>query len=147
MPSSGFRLDLEPSPYGKAIVWCGYADSWQGSELTPMVRWDGLDDSISPPAEHHYGLPQDWLITFVHDVNRFGQMVVTLTIVVDPPASDPLLIEYPCVVTLAADVNGDLVVNAADLGLVLGHWWTTGMPGQPDLTFDLDGDGQVAGGD
>jgi hypothetical protein len=46
---------------------------------------------------------------------------------------------------LAADLNGDGAVNAADLALLLGQWGTAGSAGSGN--GDLDGDGLVGGAD
>ncbi len=42
---------------------------------------------------------------------------------------------------IAADFNGDGVVDGGDLTILLGAW------GTEDLRIDLDGDGVVTGGD
>ena len=47
-------------------------------------------------------------------------------------------------IAVAADLNGDGAVNAADLGLLLGAWGTSG--GTNGLG-DLDADGVVAASD
>lgn len=48
---------------------------------------------------------------------------------------------YPGAGALASDINGDGVVNSADLGLLLGYWGTS------NLTADLNGDGVVNAAD
>ena len=59
-----------------------------------------------------------------------GSSAVDLTIVADGAAAGPV-----------GDLNGDGVVNGADLGILLNAWGQSGVPA------DLDGNGLVDGGD
>ena len=47
----------------------------------------------------------------------------------------------------AADLNGDCVVNGADLGLLLGAWGLCPKPCPPSCPADLNGDCEVFGAD
>ena len=47
----------------------------------------------------------------------------------------------------AADLNGDCVVNGADLGLLLGAWGLCPEPCPPSCPSDLNGDCEVFGAD
>jgi glucose/arabinose dehydrogenase len=58
----------------------------------------------------------------------------------------PLEGDAPCPPDgIVGDLNGDGVVNGADLGILLGSWGP--CPGKGPCVADLDGDGQVAGSD
>lgn len=117
----------------RAVCWCGYAESWERNWLTnsgtpsapvPRVRWDESDIIIAegPPVtslDSTYGIdPAQWEIESVHDVNRFGHMIVLLR------GNSLATIErvYPAVITAASDVNTDFRVDAIDLSLLIGAW-------------------------
>lgn len=82
-------------------------------------------------------------ISAMHDMNASGHMVVTLTwsgAATGEPGIGPV-VEFPCVVTLASDFNGDFRVDSRDVSLLSAAWGTT------TSSFDLDGDTTVGSGD
>jgi hypothetical protein len=117
------RPNPGPSAGGRGFIW---------TEESGMV--DLTDHAIAQgivlPANVILALPLD----ISHDgrtivgVNNFGvSFILTL----------PEAVEEKCI----GDVNGDIIVDGADLGLLLGLWDTT------DRSADFNGDGIVDGAD
>jgi hypothetical protein len=113
----------EPSGSGDGgCLWNGggITDRWDDQPRSSLKRsylaeYDG-DDCDGD------GAPDDWEIALGIEADDDGDGV--------PDACDAVF----------GDLNGDGIVNGADIGLLLGAWGTSG-PG------DLNGDGQVDGAD
>lgn len=74
--------------------------------------------------------------TFVDGYYAFGSASEVLVL-----NSIALALEPSCVIGLCGDIDGNGVVNGADLGLLLGAW------GSSDRAADLNADGEVTGAD
>ncbi len=126
---------------GDTIIWqqtSGSHTVTSGTDCTPG-SYDGFSinsslNSVTPTVE--VTLPSDLaegtLGYFCNIANHCegAGMQASLTIVA----------AAPCV----GDLNGDNVVNGADLGLMLGAW---GVCGKGPCIADLNGDGHVNGAD
>lgn len=112
-----------------------------------MVRFDDDGDPIDTLSSY-YGLPNTWVVSFVHDMNASGQMIVTLTVrrnILSPKPGQPsfFYVDYPCIVTLASDLDGDFRVNGSDSGILLGDWNSSGPLLDHQKRSDLNDDGLV----
>jgi hypothetical protein len=132
----------EPLP--RAVIWCGHEYSWARTFLDELTRFDDVSEFTGQLFS--YGLEDNaslCRISAMHDMNASGHMVVTLTwsgAATGEPGIGPV-VEFPCVVTLASDFNGDFRVDSRDVSLLSAAWGTT------TSTFDLDGDATVGSGD
>ncbi len=127
-------------PMPRAVLWCGFAHNWSRVFLDELVRFDDVSEFNG--YKFDYALVDDpnlCRITFVHDMNTYGQAVVTLMLTGD--ATGGTQIEYPCVLTLATDFDGSFRVDSRDV-TALTQAWATSAP-----LYDLDGDGIVGGAD
>ncbi len=135
--------DLGAFP-SRAVLWCGHEYTWNRSYLDELVRFDDVSEFTG--LSFSYGFVDAAnlsRLTFVHDMNEHGHMVVTLTWT-GAATGDPgsgVVVEYPCIITLASDFNGDFRVDSRDVSLLSAAWGTS------TPTYDLDGDGTVGSGD
>jgi hypothetical protein len=138
-------VDLERTP-PRATVWCGYGLSWQRQPLHELVRFDDVIELSGTRFDYSFpDVASESRITFIHDMNASGQMVVTLTLggtLTVPPGEPPgPEVEYVCIVTSASDLNGDFRVDSRDITLLAAAYGTA------QSFFDLDGSGSVDSGD
>ncbi len=79
-----------------------------------------------------------------HDINNHGQIVALLRC--DHPDTNRIavipVVLTPYAVRCPADLNGDGVVDGADLGLLMVTWGV-----EDDPVGDIDGDGVITGSD
>jgi len=104
---------------------------------TSYTRWiTGHSNYLSvSELSAHFGLGEASVVDSLRVIWPDG----TSTILTDVPVNQHLTIEAPG--SASADLNGDGVVDGADLGLLLGAWGSSGGPA------DLNGDGVVDGAD
>ncbi len=128
------------TPLPRAVVYCGFGHTWSRQYLDELVRFDDVSEFNG--YKFDYALsdnPNLSRITFVHDMNAYGQAVVTLMLA--GAATGGTQIEYPCVLTLATDFDGNFRVDSRDV-TAMTQAWATSAP-----LYDLDGDGSVGGAD
>jgi hypothetical protein len=138
--------DLTSNPNSqRAVIWCGYAQQWHRQFLDELLRFDDASEFNGSTLSYGFAdVPGTRRISFVHDMNSFGHMVVTLSMAgawTQMPNGSAPPVEYPCVVTLASDFNGDFRVNSRDVSLLTAAWGTAAP------LCDLDGDGTVGAAD
>ncbi len=144
IPPRGFN-NADFAAFGGAPVAYTYADGqyWDDTAFTIPAG------ATSAVATLYFQTSSREYMEFLRDTNvtnDFGQTAYDLweqhgksapvamdTMVIDIDVADP------------CDINGDGVINGADLGSMLGAWGTCGDPA--DCPADLNGDGAVNGAD
>ncbi|MFO0829413.1 MAG: GC-type dockerin domain-anchored protein [Phycisphaerales bacterium] len=117
-------VSISPSSISASVNSDTIGYDMQLQLATPFTPTTGAEIAIDPP-----GTPLPDLNSFIA-VDFFGNQT---TYPITAGSIQPVL---PCV----ADLNGDHVVNAADLSVLLGQWATSG-------SADLNGDGVVNAAD
>ncbi len=113
----------------KAAVWFGSPDDGPSAFCVAVA-----DDETVPCTDPEFS------VYLAHDVNRWGHVAVVLERANSSPP------EYVAgVLTHVADLDGNLRVDGADLGLLLLNWCSGGC--DDELVADLDCDGMVDGAD
>jgi hypothetical protein len=124
----------------RAVLWCGKEYGWSRHWLDELVRFDDVVELLGiAPKQFAYQLNDCsglHRIRVVHDMNSHGQMVVSLRLGPEFSGTSSS-VEFPCVVTLASDFNGDFRVDARDLTLL------SGAVGGTQTTYDLNADGLI----
>ncbi|MFO0875065.1 MAG: hypothetical protein U0575_13985 [Phycisphaerales bacterium] len=124
---------------GHGVYWCGTIGSWCAYDINEHVR--SPIDAVPADEEEELacGLPTGWTVRDLHDQNSLGHIVGIAEI-----DSHFELVALTC----AADLNGDFMVDGADLALALlalcGGAQSACNGIRPE---DLDCDGDVDGGD
>jgi len=144
IPPRGFK-NADFAAFGGAPVAYGYADGQYWDDTAFEVP----AGATSAVATLYFQTSSREYMEFLRDTNvtnDFGQTAYDLWEQHGksaPVAMDTMTIEIaasdPC------DVNGDGVINGADLGAMLGAWGTCTDPA--DCPADLNGDGVVSGAD
>lgn len=150
---------------GHASLWNGTAESWV--DLTPegateswgqdvhagrqagYARFDGVyhagiwSGSAESWEDISLALTGSWGNTYANGVWSDANTiyVVGSGFNVQSGRNEALLWSRPIAPPAPGDINGDGIVNAADLGVLLGAW------GSNSTAADLDGDGVVGGSD
>ena len=109
-------------------IWVGKAAA---SDATDWCAWNVNDIAIRPLG---------MVVESVHDMNDAGIGIAVVSSTQNGTSS--LHLAY---LTPVADLNGDLQVNGADLGMLLGEWGPVGTEGQ--RLYDLNQDGNINGAD
>lgn len=113
----------------RAAIWFGSPDDGPSAFCVAIA-----DDEALPCSDPEFSVYR------AHDVNRWGHVAVVLEIAnSSPPAF------AAGVLTHVADLDGNLRVDGADLGLLLLNWCSSGC--DEELVADLDCDGIVDGAD
>ena len=84
--------------------------------------------------------PSDTVVQSVHDVNDAG---IAIAVVLSGHDGTP--VPRLAYLTPVADLNGDLKVDGADLGLLLGGWGP--VTNEARRLYDLNQDGMINGAD
>jgi len=114
---------------GKAALWFGSPDDGPSAFCVAVA-----DDETIPCSAPEFSVYR------AHDVNRWGHVAVILARKNTSPT------EYAArVLTHVADLDGNLRVDGADLGLLLLNWCSSGC--DDELIADLDCDSVVDGAD
>ena len=129
MPWSTPGGSFEPTPSATRTI--GAVGSYEFASTPELVA--DLQAWVDDPSSNH-----GWILvgneSTLQSVRRFDSRESSLslrprlTVTFEPPAGNP------------ADLNGDGVVNGADLAILLGQWGGSG-------SADLNGDGVVNGAD
>ena len=128
------RLDGSPAP--AVIAWCVVQSN---GSLTNIARTDGstrADRSFAVGAGVH--LHGQYLLGDVRGTYRLSLRAWDANGIYSD--SDRVTLEVRIGPALVGDLNGDGIINGADLGVLLGQWGTLG-------SGDLNGDGIVNGAD
>ena len=131
---------------GETVVWRAvvYAPDMTFSDAFSL---DGGTPGSSLVGEVQTSEGEEGLITFSLRATRFIAGNCDVVIFTQAgrswvPLASRGLRMAPGVFSCPADLNGDLVVNGGDLGLILGDWGACS-----GCSTDLDGDGEVGGAD
>jgi hypothetical protein len=127
--------DFAPEPSAATEIALPGPYAWESTRglVADVQSW--LDDPAS-----NFG----WIIIgneeFLQSVKALASRHYKL-----PDAHPRLTIEYLAPAPVMGDLNGDQLVNGADLGLLLAAWGPCGDPQQ--CPGDYDGDGSIGGAD
>jgi len=103
--------------------------TWSEHRLTPS-SWNSSNDGLDSPTAQFVG---DYLGLAVADNRVYAGYI-------DTSAGDPQVFVQEIVFPFEGDLNGDGLVDGADLAILLGQWGADGPA-------DLNGDGVVDGAD
>ena len=136
----------------RSAIWRGLHSTWcvvEGTDASILdISQTANAGTLAGAAcrEPHLGdvtLPSGVVIhrwiTEIHDVNDYGHAVGVMTEVFD--VIPPVVRRWAVAMLPVADLDRDLDVDGADLGILLGDW------GFPTRRSDLNGDGIVNGAD
>ncbi len=123
----GFRAG-ESGGEKSGCIWLGRQATGGGTE---WCAWDVNQISIRP---------EGLFVDALHDIDGTGLAVGVATEIQGNVAVKKLVF-----LTAPADLNGDLTVGGADLGLLLGAWGR--VPPDATVRFDLNQDGSITGAD
>ena len=143
-----------PLPAGAAVTNIGFSDvfyhsgdpydgtDWSVTTTGGVIRWSGPVHSTSPNGN---ALRFSTIYNFWFDSNvppTAGNATLGLFKPGSAGAANSIAIaaQVPTVAPVPGDLNGDGLVNAADLSALLGNWGGTGVG-------DINGDGTVGAAD
>ena len=103
-----------------------------------------VQDDRRPRLALGWRIPLHDVVGLLHDFDRLLEAIVDLALAVGAGDRVITVSQAGCAVPCLADINGDAIVDANDLGAILATW---GVSSDPNIAGDLTGDGQVDGQD